>query len=114
VVPDSCFYIHHLGQAEDADLVGLAQIPGTAVHVLVPMIIVDELARLKRQSKQSEQSKQSARWRGYTAAVLDRVFKSTADLGDVPDLERRALHGRQRGHTGILNEQATSVRATRG
>jgi rRNA-processing protein FCF1 len=72
VVLDSSFYIHHPEKLEDADIGSAAKVPGTSVHVLVPMVIVDELDGLKRQNKQA------ARWRaGYTVAVLDRVFKNT-------------------------------------
>ena len=47
-------------------------IPGTRVHVLVPMVVVDELDRLK------ESKDPDVRWRaGYTTAVLDRVFRRT-------------------------------------
>jgi rRNA-processing protein FCF1 len=70
VLPDSNFYIHHAVKLEEADIVAAAGLGGTNAHVLVPMVIIDELDGLKRQSKQP------ARWRaGYTVAVLDRVFR---------------------------------------
>lgn len=70
VVLDTCFYIHHPDKLEDADIATAADFAGTRAHVLVPMVIVDELDGLKRQNKQP------ARWRaGYTVAVLDQVFK---------------------------------------
>jgi hypothetical protein len=70
VLPDSNFYIHHPAKLEMADFVEAAGLGGSTAHVLVPMVIIDELDGLKRQSKQP------ARWRaGYTVAVLDRVFR---------------------------------------
>lgn len=71
VLPDSNFYIHHPQKLEVADFAQAAGLPGTRAHVLVPMVIIDELDGLKRQNKQP------ARWRaGYTVAVLDRVFQN--------------------------------------
>ena len=71
VVLDSNLYIHHPDKLEDADIATVAGLQGTRAHVLVPMVIVDELDGLKRQNKQL------ARWRaGYTVAVFDRVFKN--------------------------------------
>lgn len=70
ILPDSNFYIHHPVKVEDADILAAADLRGTQAHILVPMVIIDELDGLKRQSKQP------ARWRaGYTVAVLDRVFQ---------------------------------------
>jgi rRNA-processing protein FCF1 len=81
VLPDSNFYIHHPDKLEAADIASAAHLGGTTAHLLVPMVIVDELDGLKRQSKQP------ARWRaGYTVAVLDRVFKDNVKGNNVGTL----------------------------
>ena len=93
VVLDSCFYIHHPDKLEDADLADVAKVQGTTVHVLVPMVIIDELDGLKRQSKQP------ARWRaGYTVAVLDRVFRNTtAGMLHAEDITKPTADGLGQG-----------------
>src|SRR5487761_283333 len=50
VVLDTGFYIKHSKKLEEADIAAAAGTPGSAVHVLVPMIVVDELDGLKRAS----------------------------------------------------------------
>jgi hypothetical protein len=72
VLPDSSFYIRHPDKLETADFARLLSLWEESVHVLLPMVIVDELDRLKQASKQH------ARWRaGYTLGVLDRLFTGT-------------------------------------
>jgi hypothetical protein len=69
VVPDTSLYIHHKDKLEDADFGPLINVWQSEVTVLVPMVIVDELDRLK------EAKDKWVRWRaGYTLAVLDRLF----------------------------------------
>lgn len=69
VVLDTNFYIHHPVKLEEADIATAADLGSTRAHVLVPMVVIDELDGLKH-------SKQEARGRaGYAVAVLDRVFK---------------------------------------
>lgn len=69
VVADTSFYIEHQDKLEQADFQSLLDLPGMPVHVLVPIVVVDELDGLKR-SKDRD-----ARWRAaYTLAVLDRVL----------------------------------------
>ena len=69
VVPDTSFYIHHKDKLEDADFGPLINVWQSEVTVLVPIVIVDELDRLK------EAKDKWVRWRaGYTLAVLDRLF----------------------------------------
>ena|SRR5437660_74059 len=73
VVPDTSFYIEHPQKLEAADFGSLINVWQAPIHVLVPIVVVDELDGLK-QSKDKH-----VRWRaGYTLAVLDRVFASTA------------------------------------
>lgn len=72
VVPDSSFYIRHPDKLEQVDFAPLLKLWEEPVHVLMPMVIVDELDGLKQASKQP------ARWRaGYTLAVVDRLFRGT-------------------------------------
>jgi len=73
-VADTSFYIEHEDRLEDLDFRPLLTIWEDPVHLLVPIIVVDELDGLKK-SKDRHQ-----RWRaGYTLAVLDRVFASSAE-----------------------------------
>ena len=70
LVLDTNFYVEHPTELKDTDLaaVTVAQTPGSMMHVLVPMLVVDELDRLKRDNQ--------ARSRARTALkVLDEVFK---------------------------------------
>ena len=72
VVPDSSFFIEHPEKLEDADFTSLVDVAGTRIHILIPIVVVDELDGLK-QSKDRH-----VRWRaGYTLAVLDRLFTRT-------------------------------------
>jgi len=72
VIPDTSFYIRHPDKLEEVDFAPLLGLREYGIHVLVPMVIVDELDGLKQASKQP------ARWRaGYTLAVLHRLFQTT-------------------------------------
>jgi hypothetical protein len=74
LVLDTCFYVEHPDELPDADLARLtaATTPGWAVHVLVPLLVVDELYRLKRDS----QARSRAR---TTLKTLDEVFRSVSE-----------------------------------
>lgn len=70
VMPDTSFYIHHQDKLKDIDPGSLVGDPHTDFVLLVPMVVVDELDRLK------ESKDKRTRWRaGYTLAVLDRLFE---------------------------------------
>jgi rRNA-processing protein FCF1 len=69
VVLDTSFYIQHEQKLGDADIAPLVIAPQSDVHVIVPIVVVDELDGLK----QSKDSRVRGRAR-YTLAVLDRVF----------------------------------------
>jgi len=72
VAADTSFYIEHESKLEDLDFRPLLQIREDPVHLLVPIVVVDELDGLKKSKDPHE------RWRGgYTLAVLDRVFASS-------------------------------------
>jgi hypothetical protein len=70
VVLDTNFYVEHPDELKDADLAAItaARTPGSMMHVLVPMLVVDELDRLKRDN----QARSRAR---ITLKMLDEVFK---------------------------------------
>ena len=72
VAADTSFYIEHESKLENVDFRPLLQIWENPVHLLVPLVVVDELDSLKKSKTRHE------RWRaGYTLAVLDRVFASS-------------------------------------
>lgn len=72
VVADSSFYIEHTKKLEDVDFAPLDTALGDNIHIVVPIVVVDELDGLKRSKDPI------VRWRaGYTLAVLDRVFTRT-------------------------------------
>jgi hypothetical protein len=72
VVADTSVYIEHEDKLEVLDFAPLLKIRGDPVHLLVPIVVVDELDGLKKSRNNHE------RWRAsYTLAVLDRVFAST-------------------------------------
>ncbi|MFI0797022.1 PIN domain-containing protein [Micromonospora rubida] len=67
VVLDSNVYLHHPQRLEEMDLSEALGTRMDRIHILVPMVVVDELDALKQHSKAH------SRWRaGYTTAVLDR------------------------------------------
>lgn len=69
IVPDTSFYIRSPEKVDEVDFNGLADANGAPVHVVVPILVVDELDRLKQASVQH------TRWRaGYTLAVFDEVL----------------------------------------
>lgn len=70
IVADSSFYIQNPQRLELADLHTILGIPRLEnLHLLFPIVVLDELDRLK------ESGKHRARWRaGYTLGVLDRVL----------------------------------------
>ncbi|MGW0315094.1 PIN domain-containing protein [Streptomyces flavidovirens] len=66
--PDTSFYIQHPTKFEDIDFAEFTEAAGP-VRVLFPMVVVDELDRLK------ESKDRQTRWRaGHTLAVLDRLL----------------------------------------
>jgi len=71
VVPDTSFYIHHPDKVREVDFGPLINVWESPVRVLVPVVIVDELDRLK------EVRDRHVRWRaGHMLGVLDEVFAS--------------------------------------
>lgn len=74
VVADSSFYIQHTDRFEVADFGALLPArEGEAIHLLFPMVVIDELDTLKQHGKSH------TRWRaGHTLAVLDRLLTSSS------------------------------------
>jgi len=108
-VLDTGVYIKHDKKLEETDFGATLGIWGSPIRVLVPMVVVDELDRLK------ETKDRHVRWRaGYTLAVLDRLFaQSTAPArlhaaGTLP----LAPDGRMRGevHVELLFDPPGHVR----
>ncbi|MFC7794644.1 PIN domain-containing protein [Streptomyces cinereoruber] len=78
LVLDTSFFIQHETKLEDTDFFALAGAGAEAVRVTVPLVVVDELDRLK------ESRDKPTRWRaGYSLAVLDRLAGSEERLGRV-------------------------------
>jgi rRNA-processing protein FCF1 len=72
VVADTSFYIEHEQKLQEANFATPLSVRGEPIHILVPIVVVDELDGLK-QSKDKH-----VRWRaGHTLGVLDGVFTST-------------------------------------
>ncbi len=59
VVPDTSFYVTHPDKLEDLDLRTHLQITEDPVHLLVPILVIDELDGLKRSGDKH------ARWRRW-------------------------------------------------
>jgi hypothetical protein len=66
ILPDSTFYIKYPEKLEDVNFWELLDAPREPIHIVIPMVIVDELDSLKDRS-----SKWEVRWRaGYTLSLL--------------------------------------------
>ncbi|MBM9510014.1 hypothetical protein ITX44_36755 [Streptomyces sp. KK5PA1] len=86
VIADTSFYVQHPVKFDQVDYPELLRtVPFDGVHLLLPIVVVDELDRLK-------EGKQRARWRsGYTLGVLDNLLNDTgAGTLQPPDRSTRA------------------------
>jgi hypothetical protein len=91
-LPDTSFYIRHPEKLEEADFVPLLHLWDEPVHVIIPILVVDELDGLKRSSDRH------VRWRaGYTLAVLDRVLRNPSQPGQLRPADFSALDDRSGG-----------------
>jgi rRNA-processing protein FCF1 len=78
VAADTSFYIEHENKLEEVDFRPLLQVWEDPVHLLVPIVVVDELDSLKKSKDTHE------RWRAsYTLAVLDRVFANSTEAAQL-------------------------------
>jgi len=85
VVLDTNVYLHEQ-KIETLDLAAILQVREDCIHVLVPMVVVDELDRLKQHSKDA------IRWRaGYTLSFLDRHLNGSSLQGRIRDEDFSAL-----------------------
>jgi hypothetical protein len=77
VIPDTSVYVKHTEKLEDwGRLSFLDMRTNVPIHIVVPIIVVDELDRLK------DSGTKFTRWRaGYSLAVLDRLLSPGERLG---------------------------------
>jgi len=76
VMADTSVFITHPDKLEEIDFAALVGVREEPIHLVVPVVIIDELDGLK-QSKDNR-----TRWRaGYTLAVLDRVSQHEVTAG---------------------------------
>lgn len=82
-IPDTSFYIKHKHKLKSIDFHDLLGAPRhQPVRVIAPMIVLDELDRLK------DSGDQHTRWRaGHTLGVMDEAFANTALPGLIPPPE---------------------------
>ncbi len=71
VVLDTSVFIMHPQKFDEIDYASLLSARGEPVHLLVPIVVIDELDGLKQHKDKK------IRWRaGYSLAVLDRVLRN--------------------------------------
>lgn len=86
VVADSSVYIQHESLLLDWDFRSLCGVREEPIHLLFPMVVLDELDNLK-QSKDRTQ-----RWRaGYTLAVLERHLTSGVGWASIKEADYSSL-----------------------
>ena len=98
VVADSTFYIEHTEKFEDLDLATVVEFYDGPIHLLFPMVVLDELDGLKRTKDPW------VKWRaGHTLAVLDRLFKDGKDVARFRDAdpEEQRQTGVRRGEVNV-------------
>jgi predicted ribonuclease YlaK len=98
VVLDTSVYITHPDKLEDTDFAALLDVRGEPVHILVPIVVVDELDGLKKRGQRN------VPWRAsYTLAVLDRVLAGTTGAARLREEDFSALRtgGLPRGEVTI-------------
>ncbi|MEU6712969.1 PIN domain-containing protein [Nonomuraea sp. NPDC046802] len=73
VMFDTSVFVHHAEKLENIDLGGILGSRHEPVHLLVPMVVIDELDKLK------ESKDRHARWRArHSLAVLDKLLTHPA------------------------------------
>ena len=135
LVLDTNFYVEHPDEVQDGDLAQLtaATTPGWKMHVLVPLLVVDELDRLKRDNRVRSRARTALKTLNTVFAhvsedqPMGRLREDAPDLGpvtmellfDPPDHERlpdhgcgdrgpgagRTEHGGPPGHDGDVRHQ---------
>lgn len=88
VMPDSSMFINHASKLADWDLPNDLDMKVDDVHILVPIIVVDELDRLK------ESGNQWTRWRAaHSLGVLDESLGSGMKWGILSPGDALVLRG---------------------
>jgi hypothetical protein len=98
VVLDTSFYIEHPEKLEEIELAPLLKVWEDPIHILVPILVVDELDKSKRSGDKR------VRWRaGYSLAVLDRLLANPASstILQAEDYEPLKTGGIPRGEISI-------------
>ena len=86
VLPDTSMFIRHPDKLEDWDLAPLLPVGENPIHILVPILVVDELDGLKDRGQNEVRGR--AR---YTLAVLDRLVGTAVGPGQLKAADRSAL-----------------------
>ncbi|MCO1582139.1 PIN domain-containing protein [Crossiella sp. SN42] len=90
VMPDTNVYLHHSNSIRHIDYAAAIGIPASPVHVVVPLVVVDELDRLKRTGARSR-----AR---VTLAVLSRELTEPDSVGRLREVADLAQPSPPVGH----------------
>ncbi|MFB7239337.1 PIN domain-containing protein [Streptomyces sp. NPDC056269] len=108
VVPDTSFFIRHERKFKEVDFLDRLAPEADLVSVVVPMVVVDELDRLK------ESRDKYVRWRaGHTLGFLDELLDGDALLGEA----KVELLTDNRGHVRLpeaddeIVDRATAVQS---
>jgi predicted ribonuclease YlaK len=90
-------FIRYPDKLENWDLAQLLHAGEGPVHILVPILVVDELDRLK------ESRDKEFRWRaGYTLAVLNRLVGAATGAAVLKAADRTALEHATGGPLGVV------------
>ncbi len=90
VVADTSFYLHHDHSLDQLDLSTLLATREQTVRLLVPMVVIDELDRLKESAKARTRARTTLRTLDgllsdpATPAILNDADWSTVDAGGLP------------------------------
>lgn len=77
VAADSSFYIHHPEKIQDLDFREILGVCEEPVHLIFPIVIIDELDRLKE-----SKGNPHVRWRArHTLQVLDKILPNPTSVG---------------------------------
>jgi hypothetical protein len=87
VIADTSLFCHHEHKLEDLQLRNLTGDRDEPIHLIFPMVVIDELDSLKQSGKNH------ARWRaGHTLAVVDRVLGNGGLEGRLREADYKPLN----------------------